>query len=173
VLVVVYMDDIVVTGNNSADIQALKAFLHEKFKIKDLGELHYFLGMELLKVPNGLIMTQKKFTMDLLKDFQCDTLTPTSYPLVPFSKASFTEDAPADATAYRKLVGKLNYLTNTRPDLTFSVQYLSQFHQTPSTAHMAATIHTLRYLKKDPSLGLFFNNSEDYNLQAYCDSDWA
>ena len=58
-LVVVYMDDIVVTGNNSADIQALKAFLHEKFKIKDLGELHYFLGMELLKVLNGLIMTKE------------------------------------------------------------------------------------------------------------------
>ena len=145
----------------------------KKFKIKDLGELHYFLGMELLNVPNGLIMTQKKFTMDLLKEFQCDTLTPTSCPLVAFSKPSLTEDAPANATAYRKLVGKLNYLTNTRPDIAFSVQYLGQFLQTPITAHMAAAMHTLRYLKKDPSQGLFFNNSQDYNLQAYCDSDWA
>jgi len=125
VLVAVYVDDIVVTGNNSADIHALKAFLHEKFKIKDLGELHYFLGMELLKVPNGLIITQKKFTMDLLKEFQCDTLPPTTCPLIPFSKISSIEDTPADATAYKKLVGKLNYLTNTRPDIAFSAIFES------------------------------------------------
>ena len=70
-------------------------------------------------------------------------------------------------------MGKLNYLTNTRPDIAFSVQYLSQFLQNPSKAHMTAALRTLRYIKKDPSQGLFFNDEPDYNLQAYCDSDWA
>ena len=119
VLVAVYVDDIIVTGNNSTDITALKKFLDEKFRIKDLGELHYFLGMELLKVPNGLIMTQRKFAMELLKDFQCDQLTTSSCPLAPLPKGALTEDALVDAAIYKRLVGKLNYLTNTRPDIPF------------------------------------------------------
>jgi len=97
-LVAVYVDDIIITGNHFADIKAFKTFLDEKFRIKDLGELHYFLGMELLKVPNGLIMTQRKFAMKLLKEFQCDKLTATSCPLPPLSKRSFVEDTLVDAT---------------------------------------------------------------------------
>ena len=69
--------------------------------------------------------------------------------------------------------GKLNYLINTRPDIALSVQYLSQFLQTPTQGHMTAALHTLRYIKKDPSQGLFFNDSSDYTRKAFCDSDWA
>ena len=78
-----------------------------------------------------------------------------------------------DVTSYRKLVGKLNYLTNSRPDIAFAVQYLSQFLQSPTQDHMTAALHTLRYVKKDPSQGLFFNDDPDFSLQAFCDSDWA
>jgi len=111
--------------------------------------------------------------MELIKEFECDQLTATACPLASFSKGLNNEDALVDATNYRKLVGKLNYLTNTRPDIAFSVQYLSQFLQTPTQAHMKAALNTLRYINQDPSQGLFFNNKLDYNLQAYCDSDWA
>lgn len=131
-LLAVYVDDIIVTGNNPDEINALKAFLDNKFKIKDLGELNYFLGMEVTKLPNGVALTQRKFALDLLKEFQCDSLPPTSYPLGPLSKGDTAEDHLADVTSYRKLVGKLNYLTNTRPDIAFSVQYLSQFLQNPT-----------------------------------------
>jgi len=91
---------------------------------------------------------------------------------------SLLKDSPAappltDAPAYRRLVGKLNYLTNYRPDIAFAVQYLSQFLQTPTQVHMTAALHTLRYVKKDPSQGLFFNDDPDFSLQAFCDSDWA
>ena len=79
----------------------------------------------------------------------------------------------ADASSYRRLVGKLNYLSNTRLDIAFAVQYLSQFLQAPTQHHLTAALHTLRYIKKDPSQGLFFNNKLDYSLQAYCDSDRA
>ena len=132
ILLAVYVDDIIVTGNNPDEINALKAFLDNKFKIKDLGELNYFLGMEVTKLPNGVALTQRQFALDLLKEFHCDNLPPTSCPLGPLSKGDTAEDHLADVTSYRKLVGKLNYLTKTRPDIAFSVQYLSQFLQNPT-----------------------------------------
>ena len=150
-LLAVYVDDVVITSNNSAEIIALKGFLDDKFTIKDLGELNYFLGMEVYRVPSGLILTQRKFAIDLLKEFQCDSLSATSCPLGPLSKTHSPDYSLADATTYRKLVGKLNYLTNTRPDIAFVVQYLSQFLQAPTKSHMTAAFHTLRYIKRDPS----------------------
>jgi len=171
--VVVYVDDIIVTGNDPDEINTLKVFLDNKFRIKDLGELNYFLGMEVTKFPNGVALTQKKFAADLIKEFHCDRLPPTNCPLGPLCKSADEADLFADVTTYRKLVGKLNYLTNTRPDIAFSVQYLSQFLQAPTKSQWTATLHTLRYIKRDPSQGLFFNNSHDFNLTAYCDSDWA
>jgi len=119
VLLAVYVDDIVVTGNDLEEIKILKTFLDDKFKIKDLGELHYFLGMEIIKVPNVMIMTQRKYAMDMIKEFECDKLTAAVCPMAPLSKGSFTQDNLADAAHYRKLVGKLNYLSNTRPDIAF------------------------------------------------------
>ena len=166
--VAVYVDDIIVTGNDPDEINTLKVFLDNKFRIKDLGELNYFLGMEVTKFPNGVALTQKKFAADLIKEFHCDRLPPTNCPLGPLCKSADEADLFADVTTYRKLMGKLNYLTNTRPDIAFSVQYLSQFLQAPTKSQWTATLHTLRYIKRDPSQGLFFNNSHDFNLTAYC-----
>lgn len=111
--------------------------------------------------------------MEMIKEFECDQLTATACPLTSLSKGLPNADTLDDATSYRKLAGKLNYLTNIRPDIALSVQCLSQFLQAPTQAHMKAALHTLRYIKKDPSQGLFFNDKPDYNLQAYSDLDWA
>ncbi|XP_015168453.1 uncharacterized mitochondrial protein AtMg00810-like [Solanum tuberosum] len=78
-----------------------------------------------------------------------------------------------DPTHYRKLVGKLNFLTNTRMDIAYSVQHLSQFMQSPREPHLKAAYHVLRYLKQDPTLGIFISNKPDLTVTAYCDSDWA
>ena len=173
VILGVYVDDIVITGNDSSEISQLKHFLDQHFKIKDLGALNYFLGMEVLQVTDGIVLTQQKFAKELIAEYHCDTLPPATCPLPPHSTATATSTPLADATAYRKLVGKLNYLTNTRPDLSYSVQYLSQFLQAPTHSHMAAALHTLRYLHRDSSRGLFFNNTQTFQLEAFCDSDWA
>ncbi|XP_060201984.1 uncharacterized mitochondrial protein AtMg00240-like [Lycium barbarum] len=79
----------------------------------------------------------------------------------------------ADPTAYRRLVGKLNFLTNTRLDIAYGVQHLSQFMQEPRDTHMKAVFHFIRYLKGDPTLGLFMSQDPDCTVRAYCDSDWA
>jgi len=173
VFVAIYVDDIIVTGNDIAAITSLKTCLDDQFKIKDLGELNFFLGMEILKVSHGLVMSQKKFATELIKEFDCDDLSPVSCPLPASLKPSSPVVLLDDATPYRKLVGKLNYLTNTRPDIAFAVQYLSQFLQSPTQDHMQAALHTLRYVKKDPSQGLLFNDTADFSLQAFCDADWA
>ncbi|XP_015166623.1 uncharacterized mitochondrial protein AtMg00810-like [Solanum tuberosum] len=150
VYVAVYVDDIVLTGTNLVEINNLKSFLHDTFKIKDLGQLHYFLGFELL------------YREDVTAPLECNL------------KLQADEGPPlTDPTHYRKLVGKLNFLTHTRMDIAYSVQYLSQFMQAPREPHLKAAIHVLRYLKNDPTLGIFISNVPDFNLRAYCDSDWA
>ena len=95
------MDDIVITGNNLEEIIALKTFLDDKFKIKDWGELNYFLGMKIVKVLNGLVLTQRKFALDVLKEFQCDTFLLVVCPLGALSKAVYIEELLVDATSYR------------------------------------------------------------------------
>lgn len=101
-------------------------------------------------------------------------MTPLSSPLDPNVKLRSHEGkAIADLTYYRKLVGKLNFLKNTRLDLTYGVQLLSQYMQDPREPHLHAAFHMLRYLKKDPTLGVFMSSSADFGVQAYCDSDWV
>ncbi|KAK9053074.1 hypothetical protein SSX86_029704 [Deinandra increscens subsp. villosa] len=170
----VYVDDILLTGNDLQEITQLKAFLHDQFKIKDLGFLNYFLGIEVISVAQGTIMTQRKFASDLLTEFKDFISSPKSCPLPP-NLQLLTDAGPVypDPLQYRRLVGKLNYLTHTRPDLSFAVQFLSQFMQSPHVPHWDAALHTLGYVQATTTQGLFFNNSPDFSLEAFCDADWA
>ncbi|XP_070053376.1 uncharacterized mitochondrial protein AtMg00810-like [Nicotiana tomentosiformis] len=174
IFVAVYVDDVIITGTDSKEIARLKAFLDQRFRIKDLGRLHYFLGLEVLYKPNGVLISQRKFALVLLKEYQCFDYSNVSSPLDPAVKLKAQEgNLLLDPTYYRKLVEKLNFLTNTRLDIAYNVQILSQFMQAPRDSHLTAAFHLLRYLKKDPTLGVFFSNSPDCSIKAYCDSDWA
>ncbi|KAI3758794.1 hypothetical protein L6452_06366 [Arctium lappa] len=173
-IVAVYVDDVIVTGDTNSEIDNLKTFLHDTFKIKDLGQLNYFLGLEFLRGDNGMFLTQKKYLTELLQEYGIVSSEGVTTPLPCHLKLIPDMPHPLDdPSKYRQLVGKLNFLVHTRPDLAFSVQYLSQFNQNPSRAHWDAVIHVLKYLKAFDSYGLFFNNKEDFSLGAYCDSDWA
>ncbi|XP_019252823.1 PREDICTED: uncharacterized protein LOC109231631 [Nicotiana attenuata] len=112
--------------------------------------------------------------MDLLSEFDCMKYSALTSPLDPTVKLS-VEEGPLlpDPSHFRKLVGKLNYLTNTRHDMSYSVQCLSQYMQSPREPHLKAAYHVLRYLKGDPNLGIFLSNNKDYRVRAFCDSDWA
>ena len=153
----VYVDDIVVTGNDLESITALKAHLQKQFSIKDLGLLHYFLGLEITYVSGGIMISQKRFVKELLasveqhEDFTKKAVTP----LLLACKLTSTEgELLKEPELYRSLVGKLNFLTNTRPDLSFTTQYLSQFMQTPRIPHWNALLHTLRYVFHTTNQGI-------------------
>lgn len=174
VFLAVYVDDVILAGTNLEGMVLLKSYLHETFKIKDLEHLHYFLGMEVLDTEGGGIIPQRKFTMDLLKEYNCFDYSSVCSPLDSTIKLRAKEGDPLpDPTYYRKLIGKLNFLTNTRLDIAFSVQQLSQHMQDPRIPHLRAAFHLLRYLKKDPTLGIYMSNDPDCTVKAFCDSDWA
>lgn len=173
-IVVVYVDDIMITGSNPSEITHLKQHLDTTFGIKDLGQLHYFLGLEVIHTPQGIILSQKKFTTELLKD--CGTLSSTtvSTPL-PLNCKLCPEDGELfpDPLLYRTLVGKVNFLTHTRPDLSYTTQTLSQFMQQPMTPHFKALQHTRRYIQGTIGAGILLRGTDKLTLQAYSYSDWA
>nr|XP_018623855.1 uncharacterized mitochondrial protein AtMg00810-like [Nicotiana tomentosiformis] len=169
-----YIDDILLVGNDLSEMQSLKSYLGATFKIKDLGLVHYFLGLEISLHPQGYIMSQQKFTSDLLSDFNCQHFSFVLTPLDPSVNLTMDMGEPiSDPSLYRRLVGKLNFLQNTRPDIYFSVHNLSQFLQKPQVPHMMSSLHVLRYLMNDPAHGVLLSSSSDFSLLAYSDSDWA
>ncbi|XP_019242235.1 PREDICTED: uncharacterized protein LOC109222326 [Nicotiana attenuata] len=130
--------------------------------------------MEIIREEKGFILTQKRFTSELLIEFGVLDLKPTTSPVDPTQRLSLhTRDLIPDPTFYRRLLGKLNFLTHTRKDLSFAVQHLSQFMQSPRQPHLDVAFHCLRYLLSDPAMGLLLNLSPLLRLLAFCDSDWG
>ncbi|XP_019256416.1 PREDICTED: uncharacterized protein LOC109234821 [Nicotiana attenuata] len=122
IYVIVYADDVILTETNKEEIEELKAFLHESFKIKDLGKLHYFLGLEIFYKADGVVISQRKFVLDLLKEYNCMDYSSLASQLDPAVNLKAKEGtALTDPTYYRKLIRKLNFLTSTRIDIAYSV----------------------------------------------------
>ena len=173
-IVVVYVDDILIIGSNTVETYHVKRPLHTLFGIKDLGNLHYFLGLEVSYVDEGIILSQRKFTTDLLKDSGLNCSRHASTPLPLNCKLDPNQgDLLLDPTYYRAMVGKINFLTHTRPDLSFTAQTLSQFMQKPRTSHLQALQHTLRYIQGTIGQGIILKATDQLFLKAYSDSDWA
>ncbi|KAK2437637.1 putative mitochondrial protein [Trifolium repens] len=172
--ILVYVDDLVLGGTDINEINHLKALLDSKFSIKDLGSLKYFLGFEVARSKTGISLCQRKYTLDLLQDSGLLAAKPASTPMQPqlqLHQSSGT--ALNDSTPYRRLVGRLLYLTHSRPEISYAVSKLSQFLASPTDTHMLAALHVLKYLKNNPGQGLFFNASSPLSLQGYSDSDWG
>ena len=170
----VYVDDIVLAGNNMTEIASVKALLDSKFCIKDLGSLRFFLGLEVARSKEGIVLNQRKYTLELLEDSGLLASQPANTPCNPSVKLSSEGSPPyTDVSAYRRLIGRLLYLTTTRPEISFSVQQLSQFVSKPLTSHFQAATRVLRYLKTAPAQGLFFSASSTTQLSGFADSDWA
>ena len=172
-IVVVYVDDIILTGD-VASIQGLKSRLHKTFSIKDLGILHYFLGIEVTYTPTGIILTQKKFIKDLL-DFSGISdhkrvVTPLPLNLKLTANEGLLYPNP---TYYRNLGGKLDFLTHTRSDLAYTVQHLNQFMKSPRMPHYEALQYSLKYITSTASQVILLHATYQLTLQAFSDSDWA
>lgn len=170
----VYVDDLIIVGNNLDEITHIKSDLNSRFRIKDLGDLKYFLGLEIARSREGIHVCQRKYALDILHECGLLGSKPASTPMTKGTCLSHDQGTPlSDPTAYRRLIGKLLYLTSTRPDISFSVQQLSQFMGKPTHLHHEAAIRVLRFIKQSPARGLLFPSSSALQIKAFCDSDWA
>jgi transposase InsO family protein len=173
VYLVVYVDDLLITGNNDDYIASIKKELKKVFDMTDLGLLHYYLGIEVTQNPNFIFISQKKYIGELLCRFGMQDCNPVSTPMEQNLKISSNEGNDfEDATKYRQLVGSLIYLTTTRPDITFAVGILSRFMHQPCEGHWVAAKRVLKYLKGTHTFGLKYSKVSDFHLIGYSDSDF-
>lgn len=173
ILLVVYVDDIVITGSDAAGIASLKLFIHTQFHTKDLGLLKYFLGVEVSRNKQGIYLSQRKYVLDLLTETGKLGAKPCSAPMTPNLHLT-DEGTPFDnPERYRRLVGKLNYLTITRPDIAYSVSVVSRFMASPTMDHWTALEQILCYLKGTPGRGLLYTGHWHTRIECFSDADWA
>ena len=142
--------------------------------MKDLGQLKYFLGIEVARNAEGIFLCQRKYALDVISEVGLLGAKPAKTPLEQNHKLALVEgDDASDPAQYRRLVCKLIYLTITRPKLSYCVHILAQFMQQPKKAHWEAALRVVRYLKGNLGQGILLRANSDLKLYAYCDSDWA
>ncbi|RVW16870.1 Retrovirus-related Pol polyprotein from transposon RE1 [Vitis vinifera] len=152
IALLIYVDDVIIASNDLKEIDVVKKLLHESFTIKDLGELKYFLGIEVARSAKGIVLSQRKYALDVLKDSGFSGSKPVGFPMESSLKLTTNDSSPllSDPASYRRLIGRLLYLTITRPDLAYAVQALSQFMSNPHSTHLQAVERVLRYIKATP-----------------------
>ena len=173
-ILIVYVDDIILTGDDVIDMERLKQKLATEFEMKDLGSLRYFLGMEVARNKIGISVSQRKHVLDLLGETGLVGCKPVETPVDSNVKIDTQKvNNPIDSGRYQHLVGKLIYLSYTRPDIAFAVSWVSQIMHAPAEEHMVAVYRILKYLKGTLGRGLFFGKNGEGSIEAYIDVDWA
>lgn len=151
-----------------------KVLLDQKFKLKDLGDLMFFLALEMARSEKGIVLCQRKYALEVLEDaglLGCKLVKTLTEHNVKLSK--YDGDVLYDPSSYSRLIGRLLYLTITRLDITFVVHKLSQYMSKPRRPNLAATHRILQYLKNKPGKGIFFSSSAELHVKGFADSNWA
>ncbi|KAI5322684.1 hypothetical protein L3X38_031756 [Prunus dulcis] len=173
-IVSIYVDDIVYTGNDLEMLEDFKKDMKEKYEMTDLGLLHHFLGMGVIQTPTSIFIHQKKYATTLLSRFGLNECKPVSIPLVTSEKLSKDDGSGlASEEHYRRIVGSLLYLTATRPDIMFAASLLARFMHCPTSKHLGTAKRVLRYVKGTLDYGLEYVKGKGAFLIGYCDSDWS
>ncbi|XP_059277718.1 uncharacterized mitochondrial protein AtMg00810-like [Lycium ferocissimum] len=161
------------TGDDKEEMTRLKKLLAQEFEIKDLGKLQYFLGIEVARSNRGIFISQRKYILDLLKETGMTSCKPAESPMESNHKLQSGVGKSVDKERYQRLVGRLIYLSHTRPDIAYSVSLVSQFMHDPRDPHMEAVFRILQYLKSAPGKGLLFSRHDHLKIEAFTDADWA
>lgn len=174
VYILVYVDDIIVTGSSSNLVQGVIYVLSSRFSLKAPTDLSYFLGVEATRTSTGLHLMQRKYIIDLLSRTKMEDAKPLTSPMATTPKLSLKSGAPLkDPTEYRTIIGSLQYLAFTRPDIAYAVNKLSQFMHRPTDLHWHATKRILRYLAGTASHDIYLRQDSPLSLHAFSDADWA
>jgi hypothetical protein len=174
VVLILYVDDLLITGNHLTKITWLQEALQQRFRMSYLGLLTKYLGIEFTHTPTGLTLHQTEYATSIIEEHGLLECNPTKTPLPSgFTISKQTKTPLVDPTSYRSLIGKLMFLTTTRPDITFAVNLLSQFNEKPQMAHFKALKQILRYIKGTLSIGLTFSQTGKLSLTGHSDVDWG
>ncbi|KAK3010974.1 hypothetical protein RJ639_010854 [Escallonia herrerae] len=174
VIVLLYVDDMIITGDDNVGISCLRNDLSIRFEMKNLGEIGCFLGLEVQKLEDGYFVSQKGYAQSLLERFNMGESKSMSTPMEPNMKLKKDEGKLLEeGRKFRQLVGSLIYLTITRPEIAYSVGVVSQFMDKPQISHLNAAKRILRYVKGTLEYGLRYKKSDSFILSGFVDADWA
>ena len=172
-ILLLYVDDMLLTGSNSRLLDDFIQLLHSEFAMKDLGPIHHFLGIEIQRRNNSLHLSQAHYAYSILDKAQMLDYKPKNTPMESKTKGLHDDIPYSDPSFYHSIVGALQYLTLTRPNLSFYVNYVSQFLQSPSLASMKMVRRILRYVKGSIHFGLHLTGDTTLDLCGFFDADWA
>lgn len=172
--ILVYVDDLIITGSCSKATQEFKDYLSSCFHMKDLGPLKYFLRIGVARNDSGIYLCQIKYALDIIAETNMLTAKPTSFPLEQNHKLGLsTLPLRPDPTRYRRLIGRFIYLVVTRPDLAIAVHVLSQFMASPREDHWQTALTLVLYLKFDSGQDILLRANGNLHVTGWCDSDWG
>jgi hypothetical protein len=173
VILLLYVDDLFLTGEEKLITNCKKKLVAE-FEMKDIGPMHYFLGLEVCQSLEKIFLNQGKYTIEILKRFDMLECKDMNTPMETNLKLpDDTSSELVDATLYKQIIGSLMYLMNTRPDICFVVNTLSWYLVEPRRVHLVAVKNVMRYLKGTLDYGLCYIGNHDFRLYSYTDSDWT
>ncbi|GJW53923.1 uncharacterized mitochondrial protein-like protein [Tanacetum coccineum] len=173
-LVQVYVDDIIFSSTKKELCNAFEKLMHEKFQMSSMGELTFFLGLQVQQKKDGIFISQDKYVDEILKKFGFTVVKTASTPIEtqkPLLKDENGEEV--DVHMYRSMISSLMYLTSSRPDIMFAVCACARYQVNPKVSHLHAVKRIFRYLKGQPKLGLWYPKDSPFDLVAYTDSDYA
>ncbi|KAE8695687.1 hypothetical protein F3Y22_tig00110694pilonHSYRG00275 [Hibiscus syriacus] len=174
IVLLVYVDDIVLARKYLQALHEIQSLLQKHFKLKELGPLFYFLVFEITTNSYDIVISQRKYALKLLEDTGCLGAKPVESPMLISSKLSANEGVLlSDSQEYRRLIGYLMYLTNTRPGIVHTMHLLSQFVSSPRLPHMTTLKHLLAYIRSSHGIGLFFTVQSTKHLSIFVDSDYS
>jgi hypothetical protein len=174
IILVLYVDDLILTGTDSKLLNHVKNNLKKKFEMTNLGFLHYFLSLQVLQTNEGIFLSQTKYDCDLLCRFHMDDCKPTASPFQSRVKLTTTfSSLEVDATMCRQLVGSLLYLAHTHPDLSFVVGLIARYMKTPHESHWIEDKRILRYVCGTIHFGIQNSLEGTPLLVGFTDSDWV
>ncbi|GJV54487.1 putative ribonuclease H-like domain-containing protein [Tanacetum coccineum] len=174
ILVQVYVDDIIFGSTKKSWCDEFEALMKSRFQMSSMGELTFFLGLQVKQKPDGIFISQDKYVAEILKKFDFANVKTASTPIETQKPLVKDEEASdVDVHLYRSMIGSLMYLTASRPDIMFAVCACSRFQVTPKTSHLSAVKRIFRYLKGKPKLGLWYPRVSSFDLESYSDSDYA
>ncbi|GJW63617.1 putative ribonuclease H-like domain-containing protein [Tanacetum coccineum] len=173
-LVQVYVDDIIFGSTKKSLCDEFEGLMHKRFQMSSMGELTFFLGLQVQQKKDGIFISQDKYVAEVLKKFDFATVKTASTPMEPNKALIKDEEADSvDVHLYRSMIGSLMYLTASRPDIMFAVCACARFQVTPKMSHLHAVKRIFRYLKGQPKLGLWYPRDSPFDLEAFSDSDYA